>query len=182
MSIFSANDIIKFWFNDIDTSKWFIKDSDFDSLLIDKYSLLHQSAHKGELYSWRSTPQGRLAEIVILDQFSRNIYRDDLQSFSSDGIALVLAQTAIANGDDMALTAQERSVLYMPYMHSESLPIHEVGLTLFIKNGIQASVDFEIKHKKIIEIFGRYPHRNKILNRASTPEEIDFLSQPNSFF
>lgn len=110
------------------------------------------------------------------------MFRDTPQSFSSDSLALILAQEAIALGADLELSQSERSFLYMPFMHSESLKIHEVAVTLYEANGVQSSVEFEMKHKKIIETFGRYPHRNNILGRASTETEIQFLTQPNSSF
>lgn len=176
------NNVLSFWFEDIEQSKWWVKDENFDCLIKDKFIDLHESANKGELFEWRKTAKGRLAEIIILDQFSRNMFRDTPQSFSSDSLALILAQEAIALGADLELSQSERSFLYMPFMHSESLKIHEVAVTLYEANGVQSSVEFEMKHKKIIETFGRYPHRNNILGRASTETEIQFLTQPNSSF
>ena len=103
-------------------------------------------------------------------------------AFVNDPLALKLSQDAISVGSDMELTPIQRSFLYMPFMHSESLEIHEIALELYKRNGIQSNLDFEIKHKEIIERFGRYPHRNKILGRKSTEEEIEFLKQPGSGF
>jgi uncharacterized protein (DUF924 family) len=136
----------------------------------------------GELSAWRDTPHGRLAEIIVLDQFSRNLFRDSPKAFAQDGMALALAQEAVRTGADAQLSAQERVFLYMPYMHSESPAIHETAVQLFTGNGIQGNLDFELKHKAIIERFGRYPHRNALLGRNSTPEELAFLSQPGSSF
>lgn len=110
------------------------------------------------------------------------MYRDIPQAFAYDGIALALAQEAIALGADKTLSQIEKSFLYMPFMHSESLVIHETALVLYKSNGIANNIEFELKHKKIIERFGRYPHRNIILNQESTTEEIEFLNQPNSSF
>lgn len=110
------------------------------------------------------------------------MYRGSPLSFANDSLALALSQEAIAAGADKVLTPIERSFLYMPYMHSESLKIHAVAMVLYQKNGIQSNVDFEIKHKQIIEKFGRYPHRNSLLSRESTAEEIEFLKQPGSGF
>lgn len=174
--------ILGFWFEDIDRSLWFRKDTGFDRLLIERYGALHSQATLGELYTWRESPQGRLAEIIVLDQFSRNMFRDSPKAFAQDGMALVLAQEAVRCGADAQLSAQERVFLYMPYMHSESLAIHETAVQLFTRNGIQGNLDFEIRHKAIIERFGRYPHRNALLGRDSTPDELDFLSQPGSSF
>lgn len=174
--------LLHFWFTEIDRTLWFKKDADFDSLLAERFGALHAQACLAELSDWRDTPQGRLAEIIVLDQFSRNLFRDSPRAFAQDGMALVLAQEAVRCGADAALSAQERVFLYMPYMHSESLAVHETAVELFTRNGIQNNLDFELKHKAIIERFGRYPHRNAVLGRASTPEEIAFLQQPGSAF
>ena len=174
--------IIKFWFEDINKSQWFKKDGNFDRLIISKFSEIHNQATKGELFAWRKTSLGMLAEIIILDQFSRNMFRDQPKSFAYDGLALVLAQTAIATGYDLQLNAEQRRFLYMPFMHSESLLIHRQALKLFTELGIEESLYFEQRHMFIIENFGRYPHRNSILGRISTPVELAFLTQTNSSF
>jgi uncharacterized protein (DUF924 family) len=178
----TPSDVHTFWFDEIDRSLWFKKDAEFDQLLAVRFGTLHAQASHGELSTWRDTPHGRLAEIIVLDQFSRNLFRDNAKAFAQDGMALVLAQEALRCGADSALSAQERVFLYMPYMHSESLIIHETAVDLFTRNGIQNNLDYELKHKAIIERFGRYPHRNAVLGRASTPEEFEFLSQPGSSF
>jgi uncharacterized protein (DUF924 family) len=120
--------------------------------------------------------------VIVLDQFSRNMFRNQPQAFAWDPLSLALAQEAVAVGADQELTPQERSFLYMPYMHSESLIIHQVAIKLFEANGIEGNLKFEIAHMKIIERFGRYPHRNQILGRTSTPKELEFLKQPGSSF
>ncbi len=178
----NADDILNFWFQDIEQSQWWVKNLSFDELIIEKFIAIHQSANSCELFSWRATPRGRLAEIIILDQFSRNMYRDTPRSFACDPLALALAQEAIAVGADKKLNAGERNFLYMPFMHSESLIIHQQAIKLYADNGIDSSIDFENKHKVIIEKFGRYPHRNEILKRISTKEETAFLTRPNSSF
>lgn len=175
-------DIIGFWFDEIESKQWFVKDLAFDQLLIERFSNIHQQASQCELFEWRNTAEGCLAEVIILDQFSRNMFRDTAQAFAFDALALALAQSAIASGFDKGLSAQQRTFLYMPFMHSESLKVHDVAMTLFSDNGVQANLDFEIKHRDIIERFGRYPHRNGILGRESTQEEIEFLTQPGSSF
>ncbi|MBT8070892.1 MAG: DUF924 domain-containing protein [Gammaproteobacteria bacterium] len=174
--------VIEFWFEEIESSMWWKKDDAFDALLVERFGDIHTRANSCELFEWRERPLGRLAEVIVLDQFSRNMFRDSPRAFASDALSLALSQEAIARGDDKALTAVQRSFLYMPFMHSESLKIHEIAVRLFRKNGIQANLDFEFKHKEIIEKFGRYPHRNEILGRASTPEEIGFLAGPGSSF
>jgi uncharacterized protein (DUF924 family) len=175
-------DILHFWFEEIEQSQWWVKDLAFDNLILDRYADIHSAANCCELFGWRTSAEGRLAEIIILDQFSRNMFRDKPQSFASDALALALSQEAIAVGADTQLNTIQRTFLYMPYMHSESLLIHEVAVELFQKLGAQGNLDFEIKHKKIIERFGRYPHRNEILARQSTGEEIEFLTKPGSSF
>jgi len=176
------NTILKFWFEDIDQSKWWIKDADFDNLIIERFSGIHSAARQGELYEWRTSPKGRLAEIIILDQFSRNMFRDSALAFACDPMALALAQEAISADAHKNLSATECSFLYLPFMHSESLKIHELAVKLYSGNGLKDSLEFELKHKAIIERFGRYPHRNKALGRVSTPAEIEFLKQPDSSF
>lgn len=174
--------VLNFWFEEINQSQWWEKDAAFDQMIIDRFSALHKSAMAGELFEWRKTARGRLAEIIVLDQFSRNMFRDTAKSFESDPLALALAQEAVSLKVDSSLTPVEKSFLYMPYMHSESLIIHKEAVALYKSNGIESNYEFEIKHKEIIERFDRYPHRNKILNRVSTIEEIEFLKQPGSGF
>lgn len=175
-------EVINFWFKEIEPARWWVKDITFDREITKRFFEMHQSARQCELVHWRKTALGRLAEIIVLDQFSRNMYRDTPQAFAYDGIALALAQEAIALGADKTLNSIEKSFLYMPFMHSESLVIHKKAVALYQANGIASNVEFELKHKEIIERFGRYPHRNIILNRESTDEEVKFLSQANSSF
>ena len=175
-------DVLNFWFEEIEPSHRWVKNEAFDQIITQRFSAVHASAIRCELYGWRTHAKGRLAEIIVLDQFSRNMFRGSPLSFAFDAMALALAQEAIAAGADKALNQAERVFLYMPFMHSESLKIHEVALSLFQSNGIQSNLDFEIRHKDIIQKYGRYPHRNAILNRASTDAEIEFLKQPGSGF
>jgi len=178
----NAQDVLDFWFGELSPSDWFSGGESIDELIVERFSSLHAAASKGELYAWRETPLGRLAEVIVLDQFSRNIGRNSAMAFASDPMALALAQEAVAGGCDKTLTAQQQSFLYMPYMHSESLVVHEQAVELFSQQGLEHNLDFEIKHKVIIERFGRYPHRNEMLGRTSTPEEVEFLQQPGSSF
>ncbi len=177
-----VNAILNFWFKEIDQSLWWEKDEIFDQEITERFAHIHEQAAQGELFEWRFTPQGALAEIIILDQFSRNMFRDTPRAFVYDGMALILSQEAIAAEFDRELSTEENSFLFMPFMHSESKMIHELALALYQRNGIQDNLDYEIKHKAIIDRFGRYPHRNEILGRESTPEEIEFLQQPGSSF
>ncbi|VUD40961.1 hypothetical protein TDB9533_00389 [Thalassocella blandensis] len=175
-------EILNFWFEDIDSKNWWKKDSEFDQFITDKYGDLHQRAARCELYGWRRSIQGRLAEILVLDQFSRNIHRGSPLAFSADPLALALAQEAVARSLDKELDDEHRVFLYMPYMHSESQKIHEQAVLLFQTLGEHSSLEFELKHKAIIDRFGRYPHRNVILGRSSTEEEVAFLKEPGSSF
>lgn len=175
-------DIINFWFTEIDPKLWFKKDQEFDQLIRDRYGNLHHLATQAELFSWRTSPEGRLAEVIVLDQFSRNLYRDSPVAFASDPLALVLAQETVSLGLDLQLEPEKRTFLYMPYMHSESLLIHDQAVRLFTALGRESNLDYENRHRAIIEKFGRYPHRNKVLGRQSTVPEYEFLTQPGSSF
>ena len=175
-------DFLDFWFSPTAEANWFVKTAEFDALLAEKFAEVHRQAAQGELWTWRGTPAGRLAEIIILDQLSRNLYRNDPRAFAQDGMALVLAQEMIHLKLDQDLKPIERRFLYMPFMHSESKRIHEVALGLFESLDDPTVLGYELKHKVIIDRFGRYPHRNQILGRSSTAEEIEFLKQPNSHF
>lgn len=174
--------VLEFWFQEIDSKLWWRKDKNFDRLIEERFGELHQQAKQSELFKWRQSAQGSLAEIIVLDQFSRNIYRGKPQAFASDAMALALAQNAISEGFDHELPRSERSFLYMPFMHSESIAIHAQALALFTDLGNEGSLNSELKHKAIVDRFGRYPHRNEILGRRSSAEEIEFLSQPGSRF
>ena len=176
------SEVLNFWFDELEPKQWWIKDADLDRLITDRFADLHRLASSGELYTWREQAQGRLAEIIILDQFSRNMFRGSPLSFACDAQALALAQEAVSVGADKLLTQIERNFLYMPFMHSESPLIHEVALELFRNNGIEGSYEYEVRHKEIIDKFGRYPHRNAVLGRKSTAAEIEFLKQPGSGF
>jgi len=123
-----------------------------------------------------------LAEIVALDQFSRNVYRDTARAFAQDALALALAQELVASGQDRSLPLAQRSFAYMPYMHSESALIHAQAVALFSQPGMEDALRFELRHQAIIARFGRYPHRNAILGRISTAEELAFLDEPGSSF
>ncbi|MEA5418210.1 DUF924 family protein [Spirulina sp. CCNP1310] len=174
--------VLSFWFEEIEKSLWFQSDKDFDDLIEHRFLDLMQQAAVGELYPWRTTAEGRLAEIIILDQFSRNVYRNTPQAFAQDPIALVLAQEAVASGVLNVLNPTQRVFLLLPYMHSESKQIHVVAETLYQEFTPTENYEFELRHKAIIDRFGRYPHRNQVLGRSSTQEEIEFLKEPGSSF
>jgi uncharacterized protein (DUF924 family) len=180
MNMFEA--VLQFWFTDLTPKQWWSADPAFDALISQRYSALVQQAAAAELYHWRTSARGRLAEIILLDQFSRNIYRGTPKAFAQDGIALVLAQEAVAAGALTGLNAEQGSFLLMPYMHSESKIVHQQAEQLFKHYAPEHSYQFELKHKVIIDRFGRYPHRNRILGRTSSEEEDAFLQQPGSGF
>lgn len=173
--------VIDFWFQEIKPEQWWKKDKNFDALIKERFSTLYQAALANELFHWREHAQGRLAEIIVLDQFPRNLFRDQAAAFASDAQALALSQEAVLQGIPEQLNKSCNAFLLMPYMHSESLLVHEQATQLFEKFAPD-NLAFEIKHKRIIERFGRYPHRNALLGRLSTEEEKHFLTQPDSSF
>lgn len=175
-------EILTFWFEELTPQQWWQADEEFDNTIKQRFSTILQQAAAGELAQWRQAAKGRLAEVIVLDQFSRNIYRGTAQAFSQDAMALALAQEAVAAGALQQLNADERNFLLMPYMHSESVVIHQSAKTLFKQHAPENNYQFELKHKAIIDRFGRYPHRNTILGRPSTAEETAFLQQPGSGF
>lgn len=174
--------VLDFWFHETKPAQWWTVDPAFDALIRTRFGVLHAQARRCELFAWRATPEGRLAEVIVLDQFARNLHRGTPDAFSADPLALALAQEAVAAGADLALPTEQRAFLYMPYMHSESAAIHAVAEPLMKARAPAHTHDFELKHKSIVDRFGRYPHRNAILGRASTEEEAEFLKQPGSSF
>ncbi|WP_199609281.1 DUF924 family protein [Flocculibacter collagenilyticus] len=174
-------DVLNFWFEELSAEDWFKKSDELDQIITAKFATTLNKAKAGELFEWRSTAKGRLAEIIVLDQFSRNIHRDTPLAFSADSLALILAQEALLHEYDRQLTNQEKAFLYMPFMHSESKAIHKIAEKLFNQDGLEHNYTFELEHKKIIDKFGRYPHRNNILKRESTQQELEFLKQHNGF-
>ncbi|MBS1174415.1 MAG: rane protein [Burkholderiaceae bacterium] len=174
--------ILDFWFTEIDSKLWWTKDAAFDALIRERFAQVHAQANRGELVDWRDTSKGRLAEIIVLDQFSRNMFRDTPRAFASDALALVLAQEAIRAGCHFDVPENMRGFMFLPFMHSESAPMHERALALYTELGEPNQLDFEYKHKRIIDRFGRYPHRNAILGRVSTEAELAFLQEADSSF
>lgn len=177
-----ATTVLDFWFKEISPELWFKKDEQFDQTIKNRFAQLWQAATQGELAEWRKTIYGRLAEILVLDQFSRNLHRHSHLAFAYDSMALALAQEATKDSGFYQLSRLEAGFLLMPYMHSESMFIHKQAEILFKNYGTDNNYQFELKHKAIIDRFGRYPHRNAVLNRQSTPEELEFLKQEGSSF
>ena len=178
----SSQSILHFWFTELTPKQHYAKDAALDEAIRSRFGATLEAAARCELFAWRATPEGRLAEVLVLDQFSRNVYRDTARAFAQDTLALALAQELVANGQDRSLPLAQRSFAYMPYMHSESALIHSQATVLFSQPGMEDSLRFEQRHQAIIERFGRYPHRNALLGRESTPEELAFLSEPGSAF
>ena len=177
-----ATDILQFWFTELTPKQHFAKDAALDETIRTRFGATLEAAAKCELFAWRATLEGRLAEVLVLDQFSRNVYRGTPRAFAQDVLALVLAQELVASTQDRSLPPAQRSFAYMPYMHSESTLVHAQAVALFSQPGLQDNLRFELRHKEIIDRFGRYPHRNKILKRESTTDELAFLSEPGSAF
>lgn len=178
----TQQDVFNFWFKEISASARFKKDENFDNEILRRFLEVYRDVVAGKTAGWRITAEGRLSEIIVLDQFSRNMFRDKPEAFAADDLALQLAQTAVNSKIDQELPLEQRVFLYMPYMHSEDAHVHEQALKLFSQKGLEDALKYEILHKNIIDRFGRYPHRNKILGRISTAEEIEFMKGPNSSF
>jgi uncharacterized protein (DUF924 family) len=178
----TPQDILKFWFHELTPDMHFIKSAELDQNIRNRFLEIHTQTLEGRTKDWRKTPEGRLAEIIVLDQFSRNMFRDTALAFAYDSLALDSAQAAVKAGEDQKLPLEQRNFLYMPYMHSESREVHAQAVKLFSQKGLEFSLKFELKHKAIIDRFGRYPHRNEVLKRTSTKEELEFLKNEDSSF
>lgn len=183
--------IIHFWFNE-HTDKWWKKDPAFDALIKNQFEATYNNIVAGKLEKWLETAEGTLAYIIVTDQFSRNMFRNTGKMFATDEIAVKAAEQGIAQGFDQDCPFEQRWIFYMPFMHSEKLANQDRCIELFkahkesapedSKASIQGNIDFAIKHREIIERFGRYPHRNELLGRESTEQELDFLQTPESSF
>ncbi|NMG50864.1 DUF924 family protein [Azoarcus communis] len=174
--------VLAFWFEEIEPRQWWVADPAFDAQVRERFLPTLEAASRGELYAWRTIPAGRVAEVIVLDQFSRNLYRGTPQAFAQDPMALALAQEAVALGVLDELSPMQRTFLLMPYMHSESALIHVQAERLFKAWAPPDNYRYELQHKAIVDRFGRYPHRNAILGRVSSAEEIAFLKLPGSSF
>lgn len=171
--------VLRFWFEELEPADWFRKSDALDTVIRDRFGAVYEAARRGELYEWRRSIRGRLAEIIVLDQFPRNMFRGTARAFESDALALLLAQEALDEREK--LSVREKGFLYMPFMHSESLVIHDVAQGLFSEPGLEKRAKYEAQHRQQLERFGRYPHRNQALGRVSTPEEVEFLSASKDF-
>jgi uncharacterized protein (DUF924 family) len=195
------DEVIQFWFGELDeegrateekTAQWFKKDLDFDEEIHTKFAQVHAEIAAGAHEGWLDTAVGLLAYVIVLDQFSRNMYRDTGGMYATDEQALRVALKGIERGDDRVVTRAQRAFLYMPLMHSEEVEMQRRCVELFAAWRDEAEGDeresaarglhYANMHLEIVERFGRFPHRNEILGRPSTPEEVEFLETPGSSF
>ncbi len=174
--------VLKFWFEESVPENWFTRDDGYDRLIEQRFGALHAAAALGQYDSWCETAEGALALVLVLDQFSRNLFREDPRAFAQDEKALKIAKSAIAAGHDMAVNIDWRVFFYVPYEHSESLSDQEESLKYFEALPNKEYLKYVIAHRDIIARFGRFPHRNAVLGRDSTPEETEFLKTPGSSF
>ena len=180
--ILTKEDIITFWFEEISPEQWFKKDKKFDAMLLERAGTTVIKALNGQLDRWSKTSAGSVSLVILLDQFTRNIFRDTPKAFSGDEMALVLCQKSINSKWFSELSMTFKQFLLMPMMHSEDISIQEKSLPLFKQHTNKRTYEFAIKHRDIIAKFGRFPHRNLILSRPSTKEELIFINQPGSSF
>lgn len=198
----SAAGVLEVWFEGTTptdlgsgSERWFLKDEPFDAMLRARFGNDLEAASRGELGKWCSSPRGSLALVVLCDQFARNAYRGTARSFAFDPLALSTSLAARARGEDAALTIPEQVFLAMPLMHSESLAMHDEVSAVFasilrhaerdvpsLVEYAQRTIGYEEKHRAILQRFGRYPHRNALLGRSSTAEEVAFLETSGSSF
>lgn len=186
-----AREVLEFWFGAVDgtqsRAEWFRKDAGFDALIAQRFGAVIDEALANGLAEWTCGPRGALARIVVLDQFTRNVFRDTARAFAGDVLALAAAREMVRLGWDRLLPPVQRSFVYLPFEHAEDLAAQDESMRLFTALAAEhpASADTLVwaeKHRVIIERFGRYPHRNAALGRASTAEELAFLAEPGSRF
>ncbi len=178
----APEDVLAFWFSDAAKKHWFEKSDAFDADCRSRFGAAVEAARAGALDDWGETSEGALALVILLDQVPRNIYRGTPASFASDEKALDVAKDAITEGFDTATPSDMRNFFYLPFMHSERLEDQDRGIELYATNDINDGLRWMKMHRDIIARFGRFPHRNVILGRSSTPQELEFLQQPGSSF
>lgn len=182
INIFSSSDVLHFWFVETPAKNWFMKDPDFDRALQKRFGNITSAAQAGDYDEVVHSDKEKLALIIVLDQFSRNIYRDTPRAFMGDGRALALTENLLEKNADDNFSDNEKIFMYLPLEHSENLAHQELSVAVFSKIQNDLAKDMAKKHLDIIKRFGRFPHRNKILSRTNTAEEIEFLKQPDSSF
>ena len=181
MTIRTAQDVLDFWFSDAMTPHWFAKSDAIDDRIRHRFADTYHAAHRRELDGWAATPDGALALVIVLDQFPRNIFRGTGRAFESDDIALDHARAAVDAGFDRQIAPDRRAFLYLPFEHSEDLPDQTRSVELFEALGIPDYLDYAIRHREIVARFGRFPHRNLLLDRPDTPDEEEFLKTHKGF-
>ena len=178
-----ADSILAFWFDEIDRAYWFRKDTDFDQLVKDRFGNHVERALRGDYDSWDDSASLRLSLIILLDQMTRNIFRGDAKAFSGDARALSLTLKAVAEGQlDAEATIEKRQFLLMPLMHSEDIEVQDRSISIYERYADRDTLEYAKQHRDVIARFGRFPHRNAVLGRESTPEEIEFIQTPGSAF
>ncbi|MCR9219009.1 MAG: DUF924 domain-containing protein [Alphaproteobacteria bacterium] len=177
-----AQAILDFWFGELTPSQWFARDDAVDAMVAERFGALAARVATGGTPHWADSPGGLLAAVIALDQFPRNLYRDDPRAYANDAQAVGLADLALRRGMDEGLGAPARQFLYMPFMHSEDTEDQARCVELFEGLGDETALHFARRHKQIIDRFGRFPHRNAVLDRETTPEEAAFLEEPDSSF
>ncbi len=180
-AIASPVEVLDFWFDPSVQPLWFAATPDFDAALRVRFQTTHQAAAAGRLSDWETTPEGALALVIALDQFSLNMFRGQPESFSTEAAARAVADRAIARGFDRVLPPEQRQFLYLPFMHGEALVDQERSVELYQQPGLEEGLRFARHHHDLIRRFGRFPHRNTILGRPSTPEELAYLASPEAF-
>ncbi|HEV8334170.1 MAG TPA: DUF924 family protein [Steroidobacteraceae bacterium] len=172
--------VIRYWFEELRTQAWFRKDTRVDDTIRERFAALHDEVARIRPQQL-TTPRDCLAAVIVLDQFSRNMFRGSPRSFETDALALSISQHAIAAGLDQQLDRQQRWFLYMPFQHSEDRAAQARSIELFTQLGDRENLGYAQRHKEIIDRFGRFPHRNEVLGRASTPEEAQFIATHRGF-
>ncbi len=178
----TADDVLKFWFVDHGRADWFAGTAAFDAEIAEQFPETHAAAARGEAWRWRMTPEGRLAEIIVLDQFSRQLFRGKAEAFASDAMALALAQEAVAGGHHNFLPMPQRMFVLLPFMHSESSVVQAESMRLHMAMGDPELLKFADGHAKCIAWFGRFPKRNAALGRTSTPDEAEYIANADGVF
>jgi uncharacterized protein (DUF924 family) len=176
--------VIDFWFTEISPKQWWVKSVEFDDLIRQRFFTIYEETRGGKYLDWINSAQSCLARILVLDQFPRNMFRDKPESFQTDALALAATKHALSLGFDSGMPSQHKAFLYMPLMHSEAIDDQAKAIDLFTAAGPDLSENLKSseRHKAIIGQFGRFPHRNQILGRASSEAEVTFLKQPGSSF
>lgn len=172
-------EIITFWFSDAVKAKWFKSTTEFDDQLRNSYQQVWGLARAGTYDHWELEPEGALALVIILDQFPLNMFRNDARQYSTEVHAREVAGRAIDQGFDKKLTPQQKSFLYLPFMHSESLVDQDRAVELYNNAGLADNLRYAHHHRDVIRRFGRFPHRNEALGRTSTEDEVDYLKKAN---